>query len=98
MRSNCIVFAVRRYARLWGQWVSEGKPKGRTPGIVLRPSDLKPEEVQHWIAGWWRRGSLTMEDAQSFAPLNTEPLPWWLLWQALWCEGYIRYGDLPPEH
>lgn len=86
VRSNCIVWAVRRYTVLVrARWVS-GRRQGCEPALRIRPSRLEPRKAPHFAVEhfdgtrWMREG---------WKPLDKRPLPWWCLWRALWADGEI---------
>lgn len=91
MRSNCLIFALRLYARRHRRWRRLRLPFDRQPHIGWRSSRLAPHWVPHWhyyerrASGSWR--------FVSFKPLDPKPLPWWLSWRAVWFCGSIKWGD-----
>lgn len=86
VRSNCFAWAVCRYARLVRAWWRDGREIGREPALRIRCSRLQPRKVPHFAVehcgptGWVR---------EEWVPLDATPLPWWLLWRALWTDGAV---------
>jgi hypothetical protein len=89
MRSNCIFWALRRYAPLLREWRRAGRPEGRAPHLVFRPSELEPWWVFHWQVEHLDAGSATWV-RQGFVPLDKSPLRWWQVRRALWFAGEVR--------
>lgn len=48
VRSNCIVWAVRRYAVLVRAWWAAGRRPGCDPVLRIRPSRLEPRKAPHF--------------------------------------------------
>ena len=87
MRSNCAIWAVSRYVTLVRAWWGSGKPIGLEPAIRVRCSRLEPRKTPHFAVEHYMNGSWVREE---WVPLDPAPLPWWLLWRALWAEGAVR--------
>lgn len=101
MINNCFFWAHWRFIQLRREWRRRGKPINRVPSINARPSRSRPDEVLHWIVGWWCYESMTLQDAQSFVPLHPRDVPIWLAWTRISFFGRVKSGDnpsLPPEN
>jgi hypothetical protein len=83
VRSNCIASAVSEYRRRLRT--------GEEAYIVIRASRLQPHWIPHVGVGRMQPcGHIAVE---SFKPLDTSPIPWWLVWRALSFEGRWVEGD-----
>lgn len=100
MINNCFFWAHWRYFQLLREWKRQGRPVERVPSICARPSRSRPNEVLHWIVGWWCYETLTLQDAQSFVPDHPRDVPAWLAWARISFKGHVKSGDNPslPPH
>ena len=80
-RANCLIFAVRLWAR-----------RGRRGYISVRRSRLAPSWVPHFLYAEIRRGRVRFVQ---FVPDDTSLLPWWLVWRAGRFCGHVKWGDRP---
>jgi hypothetical protein len=91
MRSNCLIFALRLYARRYLRWRRGGRDPTKQPYIVLRRSRLAPKVVPHILyaerraSGSWR--------LVSFVPVRSAPLTWRNFWFSALFIGRIKWGD-----
>lgn len=92
VRSNCLVWALRRYCGLLVQWLRAGRPRGREPAIRIRTSQLEPWWVLHFQAEHAVAANLWMRE--EWVPLDDRPLPLCELWRALWAPGRIRRTEV----
>lgn len=91
VRSNCVVWAVRRRIELGHAHRAAGRPTGREPALRIRGSRLEPREiagvkvphfeVEHFADGQWVR--------EGWVPLDSRPLRGLGLLRALWADGEI---------
>lgn len=91
VRSNCMVWAIKRRIELGRAHRAAGRPIGREPALRIRGSRLEPREiagvkvphfeVEYFDGARWVR--------EGWAPLDKRPLPWCRLWRALWTDGEI---------
>lgn len=95
MWNNCFIWAHWYYFQLKREWRRQGKPLERVPCIHSRPSRSHPNDVPHWIAGWWCYRTSTLEEARSFVPDKRHDVPWYLVWTRLFFKGHIKEGDNP---
>ena len=99
--NNCFVWAHWRERQLWAQWEAAGCPVDRVPCIQRRPSRAYPAWVRHWVVGWWRFESGTLEDVESVVPDHPVDVPWYMTWTRLIFRGHVKRGDnpsLPPAN
>lgn len=61
--------------------------------LTARRSRLEPPWVWHWsVALRLPSGRIRFV---GWKPHDTSPLPWWLVWKAVFARGSVRWGDNP---
>ncbi len=92
---NCWLWAQLEYWRRRRAWVRQGRPIGKEPYIIRRPSRSEPRWLAHWLIGELD----TDVDAirvVSFKPVLPTDEPWWLAWRHFFFRGCVRCGDTHP--
>lgn len=89
-RGNCLVFAVRLYARQIRRWVRAGMPAGEEPYLLFRPSRNRPRWIPHTLVGKWRRGHMQVV---SYKPREPQDVRWFNAWQRWKFDGSSKWGD-----
>lgn len=91
-KSNCLLFAILLYIRLYRRWLRIGKPKEQEPYFVIRFSRLRPEKMPHFLVGI-RLNKLGNLRLVSWKPVDKTPLPLLKLHTALRTKGIVEWGD-----
>lgn len=94
MRSNCLVYALSEWYKEHRAWRAAGRRVRCEPRILVRSSRLYPRWVPHFEVGIpvpCARGLHLM--TRGYVPLDETPLPWYLLWRALWFRGRVAHNE-----
>ena len=86
MRSNCLLWSARRFARLLAQWLRDGRPAHR-PRWSVMPSRSRPWWSMHWQVIHHDGTSWVREE---FVPAERVDVPWWLVWTRIVFRGHVE--------
>lgn len=90
MYSNCLVWAVCRYAQLQKEWLKAGQPPLQEPEWYVRSSRMAPWWVPSWGVQYRRNGRFIQE---KFSPADKTKLKWYQAWRKFWFKGYVEIVD-----
>jgi hypothetical protein len=91
--SNCWLWARVLYRRRHRAWVAAGRPVGREPYMVTRPSRHRPRWLRHYLVGTLEAdGRISVV---SLKPIEPTDVPPWLAWTHAWFDGMPTHGDRP---
>lgn len=97
MRTNCVIWALCEWRRRLATWRAAGRPVGREPYLLLRPSRRDPRHLPHMLVGH-RDSQSDLMHLESFKPDEPTDVPWWRAWSHIVFRGRVSRGDVPSRH
>jgi hypothetical protein len=91
-RLNCWIWARLEYWRRRRQWIRAGRPRGREPYLVKRPSRRDPRWLDHYLVGE-HDPDIDAVRVTSYKPLVETDEPWWRFWRHCVFCGRVEDGD-----
>jgi hypothetical protein len=93
VRSNCLIWALKEYARREVVWLRAGAQWGYEPKLSFRRSRHRPRQIWHVTVQQYEAGRMVGE--WGFVPLKPIDGSIWVAWTRIRYEGRVVEGDEP---